>query len=490
MSRPAWRLLASCALPLATWSGAAVAAPAGDLAGTWAGTMIHESDTTAFALTFEPAGGDTLELRLRMPVIHLDAPLGRIVPKRRADSLVCGPFVFARDAKRPVLRGRFPAAFAPVYAIPFQLEKVARFDMPDRPPLDAPIRLPHWEFDAGSAVWAGVTFADSSVYAGTEAGAVHALDARTGRLRWTFTAGGAVRVRPTVVGDAVYFQADDGHLYCLNARTGDPVWIEQLIEAPIVRLPFSDPESRYDRFGSEVIVWEGHLFVGTHDGRMVALNPRTGHVLWTFLSGDAVLAAPAVERGVLVFGSYDGKVYGLEALTGRLIWSHDAKAPVVSTPAVYRGAAVVGTRGYDLLALNMRDGALMWKRYIWMSWIESSASLVDDVAYVGSSDAAAVFAYHVTSGQRMWKTDVHGWTWGQPAATSGWVYVGASSQVGYPADHSGGFMALDLASGKIGWRYPSVAPESGAYGFPGSAATGLGRVFAGDLSGRIHAFEQ
>lgn len=472
-------------IPHAGWAGPV------DLAGTWAGTMQHDGDSTAIAMTFEPAGGDTLRLLLSLPAIHIDAaPLGRFVPERRGDSIACGPFLLAADAAGTRLGGVMPAGLVPVYRVPFELRRVPRWEMPARPPLEAPVRLPLWELDAGAPVWAGTRYADSTVYAGTETGDVIALDALSGAKRWTFRTGGAVRVRPTVDGDAVYVQADDGVLYRLDAPSGALVWKRPVVDGPVVRLPFSNPKSRYDRFGADVVVWEGHLLVGSHDGHLRALNPRTGNELWSFLAGDAILAAPAVERGIVVFGSYDGRVYGLEALTGRLLWSYDAKAPVVSTPALYRGGAVVGTRGYDLLALQIGDGQLAWKRYVWMSWVESSASTIDDVAYVGSSDAAAVFAYHVPSGQRQWQTDVFGWCWGQPAATAARVYVGTSGLIGYPTEQRGEVMALDLAVGNVVWRYPAIRPESGAFGFPGSCSTGLGRVFAAGLDGHVYAFEQ
>lgn len=494
MRHPSLPLALRCALaaaPIAAAGAASAAATVPDLAGTWAGTLMHEGDSTAVALAFERVGGDTLRLRLSLPVIHLDdVPLGRFVPERRGDSIVCGPFRFAHDARAERLDGIMPRGLIPVYRIPFELRRVERFEMPARAPLDAPARAPLWVFDAGAPAWAGTRYADGTVYAGTGSGAVHALDALTGERRWTFLAGGAVRVRPTVDNGAVYFQADDGFLYRLDAATGALGWKRRIVEAPIERLPFDDSKSRFDRFGADVLAVEGRLFVGTHDGRMLALDPETGAERWSFAAGDAILAAPALDRGILVFGSYDGRIHGLEARTGRSIWSFDAKAPVVSTPALHRGAAVVGTRGYDLLALGLGDGVPAWKRYMWMSWVESSAGMMDDVAYVGSSDAAAVFAYHVPSGRRLWKTDVHGWAWGRPATTPARLYVGTSGQVGYPVEHRGELLALELASGRALWKYAAAKPDSGAYGFPGSACTGLGRVFAAGLDGRVYAFEQ
>jgi len=262
----------------------------------------------------------------------------------------------------------------------------------------------------------------------------------------------------------------------------------KLVERKIERLPFDDPRSRFDRFGSDVTIAAGRLYVGTHDGKVVALDPADGRRLWEFATGDAVLAAPAVSGGTVLSGSYDHFVYALGAADGRLIWKQDTHGAVVSTPALSGSRAVVGNRCYDLLALDLATGATAWKRYIWMSWVESSATIRDGVAYVGSSDAAALFAVDARTGKRIWTADVFGWAWGQPAVTKDRVYTGTSSQVGYVAKHGGGLLALDRATGAVAWRYAMAAPDSGAYGVPGSPALGAGRVFAGGLDGKVYAF--
>jgi outer membrane protein assembly factor BamB len=163
---------------------------------------------------------------------------------------------------------------------------------------------------------------------------------------------------------------------------------------------------------------------------------------------------------------------------------------VVSTPAIHGDLAIVGSRAYDLLGLDRRTGAGRWKRYVWMSWVESSATLRDGIAYVGSSDAAALFAVDAATGAKRWTADVQGWSWGQPAVTGARVYAGTSSQVGYLARHAGGVLALDRATGAVAWRYPAPAPASGPYGFPGSPALGAGLVFVGGLDGRLVALRQ
>jgi outer membrane protein assembly factor BamB len=90
-----------------------------------------------------------------------------------------------------------------------------------------------------------------------------------------------------------------------------------------------------------------------------------------------------------------------------------------------------------------------------MSWVESSATIRDGVAYVGSSDAAAAYAFDARTGARRWATDVFGWAWGQPAVTERRVYVGTSGQVGYPVPHAGGVLALDRETGAVRWHFVS-----------------------------------
>jgi outer membrane protein assembly factor BamB len=68
------------------------------------------------------------------------------------------------------------------------------------------------------------------------------------------------------------------------------------------------------------------------------------------------------------------------------------------------------------------------------------------------------------------------------------VYAGTSSQVGYLVGHAGGLLALDRATGKPAWRYAAAAPDTGAFGFPGSPALGAGRVYVSGLDGRVLAF--
>ena len=285
----------------------------------------------------------------------------------------------------------------------------------------------------------------------------------------------------------MYVHADDGWLYKLSRKSHRLEWKVKLEPQPVVRLPYEDPRAKFDRFSSDVAVTGGQLYVGTYDGRVLALSPADGHVLWSFATGDAVLAAPVLAGGRVIAGSYDKSVYALDAASGALLWKRDTGGRVVSTPAVADGRVIVGNRIYDLLALDERTGEPAWTRYQWGTWVESSASARDGVAYVGSSDGACVSAWDALSGRPLWLTDVLGWSWGQPAVTEDRVYAGSSASVGYPVPMVGSVVAMDRRTGEVAWRYVAPAPADGDWGFPGSVAVGTKFVFASSHGGQVVA---
>lgn len=83
-----------------------------------------------------------------------------------------------------------------------------------------------------------------------------------------------------------------------------------------------------------VAVWEGKVYVGTFDGRLIALDAKTGKVLWSTLTVDTarpytITGAPRVVKGKVLIGN---------------------------------GGADFGVRGY-LSAYDANKGTLVWRFY-------------------------------------------------------------------------------------------------------------------------------
>ena len=463
------------------------------LIGAWAGDASHGGETSSVVLEFVRAKDGNVWLVASLPVIHAwRFPVG---PVKVADGRAsAGGTFFDLDPQGERLTTTLPSELVPKYPMRVTLSRTAAVKPPERPDVNAPLREPRWTVDLGAPIWADVAASGDVVVAGADDGTLQAVDAGSGKKRWAFKAGGAIRSRPVFIGSSVVVQADDGFLYRFDAKTGRERWRSQ-IASPVTRVPLHDPASRYENRASSVAPSAGRLYAGTHDGRIVALDDSTGAKIWEFKTGDAVIATPVVFRGRVYCGSFDGNVYALEASTGALAWKHETGGAVTSAVAVSGDAVIAGSRSYDLTALAAATGVPMWTKYFWFSWVESPAVVVKDVAYVGSSDAAKVFAIDVRSGRSVWEADAGGSAWGQPAVSERAVYQGVAGVLHYISPHRGGIAAFDRSTGRPLWRYAAAAPETSSqqvvpYGFAGSVALGRTFVFAGGLDGRLYAFSR
>src|SRR5215475_3983480 len=78
--------------------------------------------------------------------------------------------------------------------------------------------------------------------------------------------------------------------------------------------------------------WDGMLFRGTQDGRVLAYDFKTGKRIWATTiaevkNGESVPAAPIAHDGVVYIGNAGGdfkggkgKMYALDAKTGKVLW--------------------------------------------------------------------------------------------------------------------------------------------------------------------------
>lgn len=485
MGRWGMRVLLCLATTLAR---AESAAPTRDqLQGYWKGQIECAGSRSWIAIAFVPADSGRLLAKMSIPAIRgYDYPLGRA--RWTADSVFAGPFAFAWGPSAASLRGVLPKVVVPVHEIAVELRRGEPLAREPRPALTAPVREPAWTFDARAPLWADLEAASGLVYAGGDDGVLHALAARTGRERWHFATSGRLRARPTLLASSLYLQSDDGWLYRLDAARGTQRWRVRTMPDSVVRIPIDQPGSRYDFYASAVTGAGGVLFVGTHAGRVLALDPVTGATLWEASTGGPILAAPGVANGRVFVGSYDGRVIALDAYDGRTLWTHDTGAPVTSTPVPESGVIVVGSRSYDLLGLDAVTGAVRWNHYLWFSWIESTARIDGGVAYVGSSDAARIYALDVKSGTLRWESDDHGVSWGRPALTPDRVIVAVRYSPSIEA-HEANLLALDRETGEPAWRYPCDRPAGAMHrGFAASPVVYGGRVFVGGLDGKVYAF--
>lgn len=249
--------------------------------------------------------------------------------------------------------------------------------------------------------WSGGAISDGTLYIGTRAGDVRALDAITGETRWQFELQGDELLRstygsPVVADNVVYFGGYDGIVYALNPD-GTLKWQEP-VGGPIVGSP---------------TVADGLVLVGASDGNIYALDAADKSVQWTFDTGNRIWSSPTVAGGVAYFGSMDQKVYAVSLADGSPVWEFTTGGAVVSTPAVSDGRVYVGSFDSIFYALDAATGEEVWRFEGAANWYWSKPLIVGDTLYVASLDGN-LYALDKNTGQQRWVLQTEGAIVGAP----------------------------------------------------------------------------
>ena len=150
-----------------------------------------------------------------------------------------------------------------------------------------------------------------------------------GRLRPAFVFQTAVlesmETAPIVVDGVMFLTTSFNHVYAINAATGEEYWHYKHKMGPITTY-CCGPNNR------GVAIEGGRLFMGTLDAKLVALDAKTGKLLWEQQIADpekgySETMAPAVVDGKVLIGTNGGE-YGIrgfvkafDANDGKLLWT-------------------------------------------------------------------------------------------------------------------------------------------------------------------------
>jgi len=147
-------------------------------------------------------------------------------------------------------------------------------------------------------------------------------------LAWYLEIDGAMGVvaEPIVVDGVIYVSALQSRVYAVDAASGKLIWKFD----PHVRLNMAINGSYSARTNAGVAVWDGKVFVGTGDCRLIAVDAAAGKQLWEAIVCDptqtGITGAPHIAKGKVLMG-YNGSDDGVrgaliayDAGTGKEIW--------------------------------------------------------------------------------------------------------------------------------------------------------------------------
>ena len=286
--------------------------------------------------------------------------------------------------------------------------------------------------DGNNFLHSNANYANSRYYA-----AKQITTANVGSLRPAFTFQTEVlesmETAPIVVDGTMYITTSYNHVYAIDPVTGKQKWHYKHKMGPVTTY-CCGPNNR------GVAISGGHVFMGTLDAKLVALDAKTGKLVWDTQIADPELGysetmAPVAVNGRILIGTNGGE-YGIRGF----VKSFDAK-----------------------------DGKLQWTFHTIPEKGHEGVWAVNDASGRNMHrDIAAEKAQLAKQGGDFYKT-LGGGVWMAPAVDTEtntvFFVVGNPSPDLYGVERPGdnlytdSIVAVDLNSGKYKWHYQYVAHD-------------------------------
>lgn len=206
----------------------------------------------------------------------------------------------------------------------------------------------------------GLTVSGEHLYVGTERGTLIALNANDGEIAWTANAGGEVLSRPEASEGLVLVHTGNGLLQAFDTATGEQRWSLNL-----------DTPSLSVRGESAPAVAMGAAFVGGDNGRVSAVMLGQGQLIWQQRISQAtgtteisrlndVDMTPVVADGRVYAIAYNGNLVAMDMRSGQILWKRDFGS--VNELVLDGESLYVVDQNDNVYGLRAADGVTMWSQ--------------------------------------------------------------------------------------------------------------------------------
>lgn len=205
---------------------------------------------------------------------------------------------------------------------------------------------------------------------------------------WAFSLGGEKQrgqeSQPLIHDGIMYITGSYSRLYAIDVKTGKELW-QYDARLPEGILPCCDVVNR------GAALYGDKVYFGTLDARIIALNAKTGDVVWNkkiaeYKEGYSYTAAPLIVNGLIITGNSGGEfgivgeVQARDANTGETVWTRPVIEGHVGT-LNGKPSTMTGT-------LNATWPGDMWKTGGGATWLGGSYDADTDTLVFGAGNPA------------------------------------------------------------------------------------------------------
>lgn len=275
------------------------------------------------------------------------------------------------------------------------------------------------------------------------------------KLKWRYNAPSAIGKTLLAVNGVLYFATLDGRIYAMDIRTGKKLGHAKTdLEATAAYLDSSLIIAR--RYGDETLF---------------RYDLMSGKYQWKIDAGDIASEPLILDQCIFITALYK-HIDQYHPERGARIWQAKLPNQIQSSPAAHQNRIVFGCDDGLVYAVDKGTGNVVWK-FKTSASVPATPAIRDTFVYIGSRDGI-FYALSLNDGHELWRYEATGQILHGAAVDSKQVIFGTTSSR---------LHCLDRLTGKEQWTFSAKSVIST------SPLITQGKVFVGSLDHHYYALD-
>ena len=189
-------------------------------------------------------------------------------------------------------------------------------------------------------------------------------------IKWIFPSSSRFIGTPVVKNGLIYAFGSNQYFQAFQWSTGKLVWAARLAPSSTLRLN-----------SNAFTIADSEIYVGNSLGSVLALNPTTGSVLWSWQVSQAdsnqrlktglaagpdkftgIVAAPLIYNNNIIVSNAESMTQAVSLESHELLWSYPLGS--VAQAKAYKDNIILPASNGDIVSLNNDNGDVKWKTSI------------------------------------------------------------------------------------------------------------------------------